>query len=133
VAEVSLSKRERQIMDIIFQLKEASAADVHQRMPDAPTYTSVRTMLKLLEDKGIVHHHQKGKKYIYSPCQSPKREGQSALHRVLNVFFGGSLENAVAAHLSDPESRIDAAELERLRKLIDDAESTPSKSSRKKK
>ena len=124
VNEPALSKRERQIMDVIFRLGEASAADVHERLPEAPSYTAVRTMLRLLEDKGMVVHRQDGRKYIYSPCSSPKSEGRSALHRVLNVFFGGSLEDAIAAHLSDPGMHLDAADLKRLRAVIDDAEET---------
>jgi BlaI family penicillinase repressor len=109
VNEPALSKRERQIMDVIFRLGEASAADVHERLPEAPSYTAVRTMLRLLEDKGMVVHRQ---------------DGRSALHRVLNVFFGGSLEDAIAAHLSDPGMHLDAADLKRLRAVIDDAEET---------
>ena len=121
MVERSLSKRERQIMDVVFQLGEASAADVHARMPDPPTYTAVRTMMRLLEDKGLVQHRQEGRKYIYTPCRSPRSEGRSALNRVLDVFFGGSLEDAVAAHLSDPNMQLDPDDLQRLRTVIDDA------------
>ena len=117
----SLSKRERQIMDVIFRAGDASAADVHEQMPDPPSYTAVRTMLRLLEDKGIVQHRQEGRKYIYSACKSAKTEGRSALHRVLDVFFGGSLEDAMVAHLSDPNMKLDDADLQRLREVIDQA------------
>lgn len=117
----TLSKRERQIMDVIFRAGEASAADVHQQMPDPPSYTAVRTMLRLLEDKGIVQHRQQGRRYIYSACKSAKSEGRSALTRVLDVFFGGSLEDAMAAHLSDPKLKLDDDDLERLREVIEQA------------
>jgi BlaI family transcriptional regulator, penicillinase repressor len=129
--EPTLSKR--QIMDVVFQLGHASAADVHERLPDAPTYTAVRTMLKLLEDKGLVRHHQEGRKYVYAPCHSQKTQGRSALSRVLQVFFGGSLENAIAAHLSDPKAKLDADELERLRALIDQANEKQTKTTRNRK
>ena len=84
-------------------------------------------MLKLLADKGLVQIRQEGRKYIYSPSQSPKQEGRFAFSRVLNVFFGGSLQNAIAAHLSDPKLK-HADDLEQLRAVIDDAESTQRKS-----
>ena len=122
VAEKVLSKRERQIMDIVFRLGKASASEVHEHMPEPPTYTAVRTMLRLLEDKGLVQHHQDGRKYIYSPCSSQKSAGRSALHRVLNVFFGGSLQDAIAAHLSDPHLQLEPSDLARLRTVIDDAD-----------
>ena len=122
MTEISLSKRERQMMDIVFRLEEASAADVQQALPDAPGYTAVRTMLKLLEGKGLLQHRQEGKKYIYSPCKSPKTAGRSALSRVLEVFFSGSLEDAIAAHLNDPKMKLDAEDFERLRAVIDSAD-----------
>lgn len=131
MTETALSKRERQIMDVVFELGEASAADVHERLPEAPTYTAVRTMLRLLEGKGLVQHEQQGKKYIYSPCQSPKREGRSALQRVVQVFFGGSLEDALAAHLSDPGMNLNVDQLKRLRAVIDEAQETDSKPKRR--
>lgn len=122
MAETVLSKRERQIMDIVFRLGKASASAVHELMPEPPTYTAVRTMLRLLEDKGLVQHHQDGRKYIYSPCSSQKSAGRSALHRVLNVFFGGSLQDAIAAHLSDPTLQLEPSDLAQLRAVIDDAD-----------
>lgn len=132
MAEPALSRRERQIMDIVFQLGRASAAEIHERLPDPPTYTAVRTMLRLLEEKGLLRHWQEGRRYIYAPCRSPQTEGRSAMNRVLNVFFGGSLEDAVAAHLSDPGLQLDAEDFERLRAVIDEADSA-AKSQRKRK
>ena len=132
MAETVLSKRERQIMDIVFRLGKASASEVHELMPEPPTYTAVRTMLRLLEDKGLVQHYQDGRKYIYSPCSSPKSAGRSAFHRVLNVFFGGSLQDAVAAHLSDPNMQLEPGDLERLRAVIDAADSGQRKTAKPK-
>lgn len=122
LAETALSKRERQIMDIVFQAGEISAAEVHARLPDAPTYTAVRTMMRVLEEKSLLQHRIDGRKYIYSPRKSPAAAGRSAMKRVLDVFFGGSLEDAVAAHLNDPGMRLDAKDLARLRDVIDEAE-----------
>lgn len=122
LTEKALSKRERQIMDIVFQAGEVSASEVHAQLPDAPTYTAVRTMMRLLEDKGLLRHRVDGRKFIYSTRKSPAVAGRSAMKRVLEVFFGGSLENAVAAHLNDPGMRLDAHDLDRLRDVIDEAE-----------
>ena len=118
----TLSRRERQIMDVLFQMSEASAADVQKEMDDAPSYTAVRTHLRILEEKGQVTHREEGRRYIYRPKGSPKKAGRGALSRVLNVFFGGSLENALAAHLGDSKNKLSKNEIGRLRKIIDDAE-----------
>jgi len=121
VSSQGLSRRERQLMDTVFQAGEASAAEVLGRLPDPPTYTAVRTMLRILEHKGLLQHRVDGRRYIYSPRRPPHVEGSSAFQRVLRVFFGGSLEQALAAHLSDPNIHLDLAEAERLRGLIDQA------------
>ena len=117
-----LSRRERQIMDVLFQLNEASAADVQKEMKDAPSYTTVRTLLRILEEKGQITHREEGRRYIYRPKGSPKKAGRGALRRVLNVFFGSSLEDALAAHLGDAKNKLSKDEIDRLRKIIDDAE-----------
>lgn len=132
VAETALSKRERQIMDVVFQAGEASAADVHAGLADAPSYTAVRTMLRLLEDKGLLQHRQDGRRYIYSPCSSPTAEGRSAMKRVLDVFFGGSLEDALAAHLNDPSMQLSPEALARLRAVVEGAETKKSRRKSKK-
>lgn len=119
-----LSRRERQIMDVLFEAREASASDVHARLPDPPSYTAVRTMLRILEKKGWVGHREEGRRYIYRPRRSPAREGRSALRRVLKIFYGGSLQQALAAHLSDPHKRPSEEELQRIRELIDEAEAS---------
>lgn len=127
VAENALSKRERQIMDIVFQAGEVSAAEVHAKLPDPPTYTAVRTMMRVLEEKGLLRHRSEGRRYIYSPRKSTTVAGRSAMRRVLDVFFDGSLEDAVAAHLNDPRMQLDGADLARLRTVIEDAEQAAKK------
>jgi BlaI family transcriptional regulator, penicillinase repressor len=113
-----LSRRERQIMDAVYARGEASAAEVHGDLPDAPGQTAVRTMLRILEEKGHLKHRQEGLKYIYRPSRPRGRAGRSALKKVLRTFFDGSLEKAVAAHLSDPAAELSPSELERLAELI---------------
>jgi predicted transcriptional regulator len=117
-----LSRRERQIMDVVYARGEASALEVHADLPDAPSKTAVRTLLRILEEKGQLKHRQDGMKYIYRPSRPRGRAGRSALRRVLDVFFDGSLEKAVAAHLADPSAALASAELERLADLIRQAQ-----------
>jgi predicted transcriptional regulator len=117
-----LSKRERQIMDVIYARGEATVAQVMEGIPDPPMRGALRTLLRILEKKGHVTHRKEGREFIYRPMQNRGKAGRSALGRVLDVFFGGSLENAVAAHLSDPRSaRLTAEELRRLSDLIEKA------------
>jgi predicted transcriptional regulator len=116
-----LSRRERQIMDIIFARGQATANDVLAGLPDPPTRTAVRTLLRILEQKGHLKHRQEGREFIYAPTRPRKKEGQSAFRRVVRIFFGGSLEKAVAAHLADPGSELSAEELKRLQDLIEQA------------
>ena len=113
-----LSRRERQIMDIIYTLGEASATQVLTGMSDPPSRTAVRTLLRILEEKGHLRHHKKGREFIYQPIRPRVSAGQSALQRVLHTFFDGSLEKAVAIHLSDPKSSFPDDELKRLATLI---------------
>ena len=117
----SLSRRERQIMDIVYARGEASALEVHGDLPDAPSKTAVRTLLRILEAKGHLKHRAVGVKYIYRPSRPRGRAGRSALRRVLQTFFDGSLEKAVAAHLGDPAADLSDAELERLSEIIREA------------
>ena len=119
-SEQSLSRRERQVMDVLFQAGEATAAEVHRGLPDPPSYSAVRTMLRILEDKGCVEHRTEGRRYVYWPRRSTQLEGRSALARVLRVFFAGSLEQALVAHFSDPRTRLSDGELHRMRALIEE-------------
>ena len=116
-----LSRRERQIMDIVYTRGEASATHVLNDMPDPPSRASVRTMLRILEDKGHLRHHKNGREFIYQPTRPRQRAGQSALRRVLSTFFDNSLEQAVAAHLSDSAADLSTDQLDRLANLIRNA------------
>lgn len=117
-SEMDLSRRERQIMDIVFARGQASVNEVYGDMPDPPTRMSVRTLLRILEDKGLLKHRIAGRQFIYAPTHPRKRVGRSALRRVLRTFFDGSLEQAVAAHLTDHGANLSANELKRLGDLI---------------
>ena len=113
-----LSRRERQILDIVYARGEATAVQVVADMADPPSRTAVRTLLRILEEKGHLKHRQDGKAYVYRPRRARAQAGQSALRRVLQTFFGGSLEQAVAAHLADEQANLSADELQRMLNLI---------------
>lgn len=117
-ADEHLSRRERQIMDVVYTRGAASAADVHAALPDAPSRTAVRTLLRILEEKGHLRHRQQGLTYVYEPTRPRGHAGLSALQRVLQTFYDGSLEKAVAAHLSDESTPLSTEELARLAQLI---------------
>ena len=116
-----LSRRERQMMDIVYARGEASATVVLGDLPDPPSRISVRTILRILEEKGHLKHTKQGREFIYRPTRPRKRAGASALRRVLKTFFDGSLEQAVATHLADARTDVSPTELERLARLIRDA------------
>src|SRR5688572_2587261 len=101
-----LSRRERQIMEVIYTREEATATDVLDNLSDAPTRTSVRTLLRILEEKGHLKHKKRGREFVYYPRRQRERAGQSAFQRLLQTFFDGSLEKAIAAHLADPSAEI---------------------------
>lgn len=113
-----LSRRERQIMDIVFAKGEATAADVHAALPDAPSYSSVRTLLRILEDKGHLRHREDGPRYAYLPTESREKASRSALRRIVKTFFDGSLSGAVAALVDAEGGKISAEELKRLEAII---------------
>ena len=119
--ESGLSRRERQMMDIIFAQGGATAVEVLERLPDPPSRTAVRTLLRILEEKGHLKHVQRGREFVYQPTQPRLRAGRSAFQRVLQTFFDGSLEQAVAAHLADSSANLSAEELKRLAGLIHQA------------
>ena len=116
-----LSRRERQIMNVIYARGEASASEVWEALPDRPSRTAVRTLLRILEEKGRLGHRKRGREFIYRPTRPRTRAGRSALLGVLETFFDGSLEKAVAAHLADPGVKLSPEELERLARLVRDA------------
>ena len=113
------SRRESQIMDIVYELGEVSAADVHDRLPDPPSYSAVRATLRILEDKGHLSHKQEGQRYLFMPTVPAEQARESALKRVVRTFFGGSPENAMAALLDLDDEELDPEALTRLADLID--------------
>lgn len=116
-----LSRRERQIMDAIFALGEAPVPAIREAIPDPPSVNAVRTLLQILEDKGHVKRRKEGRQFLFSPKQSRQRAGQRAFDHVLDTFFEGSIETAVAAHFVGKKGKLDGATYERLRALIDSA------------
>jgi predicted transcriptional regulator len=116
-----LSRREREIMDVIYARGSATALEVVQAIPAPPTKTAIRTLLRILEDKGFVKHVQQGREYVYQPTRPRLRAGRSAFQRVLRTFFDGSLEKAVAAYLGDSAANLSADEIQRLTDLLHEA------------
>jgi predicted transcriptional regulator len=108
-------------MDAVHQLGEASVAEVRGQLADPPSYSSVRTMLRLLEEKGFLRHRAVGTKYVYRPTEAPAKTRRSALQHLLNTFFGGSPGDAMAAVLDMSGDKISPEELDRLARLIDEA------------
>ena len=115
-----LSRRERQIMDVIFRLGRASVAEVREEIPDAPSYSAVRALMGVLEEKGELTHVREGPRYVYSPTTPRDEARTSALRRVLTTFFDGSPTEAMAA-LVDMADDASEEELQRLERLIREA------------
>jgi len=115
---IFLSRREAQIMDIIYKLGEAGVADVLKKLPDPPGYNSIRVLLTILEKKGYLTHKKEGQRYIYVPTEVPAKAKRSALDHVTKTFFDGSAPKVVSALL---DSKITEAELSELSKLIEQA------------
>jgi len=113
-----LSRRERQIMDVIYRLGRATAAEVMDNLPDPPGYSAVRALLRVLEEKGHLKHQQDGPRYVFEPTVPRELARQSALRQIVSTFFDGSAEQAVAALLDLPAARLSAAELDRLAGII---------------
>ena len=116
-----LSRRERQAMDVVYALGRASAAEVLERLPDPPSYSSVRSMLRLLEEKGCLRHEQEGPRYVYLPTVPREQARQSALEHLLSTFFDGSTEDAVAALLDLESARIEPDAVRRIVSMIEKA------------
>lgn len=117
----SLGARERQIMDAVHQLGEGSVAEVRELLPDAPGYSSVRTMMRLLEEKGFLKHRQDGIRYVYRSALHLERERKSALRHLLDTFFRGAPSDAMAAMLDLNSGELSSEDLDRLAGLIDEA------------
>jgi len=114
----ALSRRERQIMEVIYARGSATAAEVRAALPDAPGYSSVRTLLALLEEKGQLTHTKDGRRYVYRPTVSPEKARRSALARVVQTFFGGSVSAAVATLIDVEPGSLSEDELARLREIV---------------
>jgi len=115
------SRRERQILDILYQRGQATAAEVQAALPEPPSYSAVRALLRILEEKGHVRHQHDGPRYVYVPTVARDNAQRSALKHVLQTFFDGSAEQAISALLDENSSRLSSAELDRLARLIDGA------------
>ena len=113
-----LSRRERQIMDILFRRGRATAAEVMEELPGEPGYSTVRTQLRVLEDKGHVRHEDDGVRFVYSPAVARHAARKSALKHVIDTFFDGSPEKAMAALLGGEASKLSAEQLERIADMI---------------
>jgi len=116
-----LSRRERQIMDILYQRGKASASEVREAMGDAPSYSAVRAMLRVLEDKGHARHQAEGLKYVYVPTVPRDKAKRSAVKHLLDTFFAGSPEQIVAALLDVSATRLTRDELDRMGEMIEKA------------
>jgi len=116
-----LSRRERQIMDFLYQKGRATAAEVQANIPDPPGYSAVRAMLRVLEEKGHARHEQDGPRYVYLPRVARDRAKRQALRHVVRTFFDGSAEQAMAALLDDRSAKLSDEDLDRLARLIDRA------------
>lgn len=116
-----LSRREREIMEILYAAEGLTAAEVRERMPDPPGYSAVRTQLRILEEKGHIRHEERGPRYVFSPVVSRAKARKSALKALVQTFFDGSPEQAVAALIDESRAKLGAAELDRLAALIDEA------------
>jgi predicted transcriptional regulator len=113
-----LTRRERQIMDILFRRGRATAAEVLEELPGQTSYSTVRTQLRVLEDKGHVRHEEEGLRYVYTPAVARTAARRSALRHLVDTFFEGSTEKAVAALLGGEGSRLTDEELDRITELV---------------
>lgn len=116
-----LARRERQIMDVIFQLGEATVGEVLERLPDPPSYSSVRTIIRKIESKGLLTHRQDGKRYVYRAKQSRETASRTALQKLMDVFFSGSAPDTVAAIMDVSAKTLDPEDLDRISKIIEQA------------
>ncbi len=119
--EQQLSRRERQIMEIVYQRGTASVADVIEAMDEPPSYSAVRTIMNLMVDKGFLKYKGEGRKYVYFPAVARDKASRSALKNVLETFFSGSVAQAVVSLINANKDKMSDEELDRLAKLIDEA------------
>jgi BlaI family penicillinase repressor len=117
----SLSRRERQILDILYERGRATAAEVQAGLPDPPSYSTIRALLRVLEEKGHVQHQSAGQRYVFSPKVPRERARRTALKRLLQTFFNDSVGEAVATLLNVSEAKLTRQELDRIEALIEQA------------
>ena len=120
-SEPQLSRREREIMDVLHAKGEASAADVLAALPEPPSYSAVRALLRIMEEKGFLKHRQEGTRYIYLPGVSKENAQRSALKRVVATFFEGSVAQTMAALLEHSDTQLPESELGKLEEMIKQA------------
>jgi predicted transcriptional regulator len=114
----NLSRREREIMDGLYALGRATTAQVRERMADPPGYSAVRALLRILEEKGHVRHEEDGPRYVYLPIVTAKRAQRTAVAHLVQTFFQGSAERALAALIESSDTKLDEAEIARIERLI---------------
>ncbi|MCX6590680.1 MAG: BlaI/MecI/CopY family transcriptional regulator [Acidobacteria bacterium] len=117
----ALSRRERQILDILYQRTRATAHEVREALPGSPSYSTARALLRILEEKGHVRHVEEEGRYVYLPAVSRGSAGQSALQHLVQTFFDGSAAQVMAALLDRGSTQLPAEELDRLAKLVEEA------------
>jgi predicted transcriptional regulator len=115
---VVLTRRERQIMDVLYRRGRATASEVRHALPATPSYSTVRTQLRVLEEKGHVRHEDVGLRYVYTPAVPRHAAGRSALRHLVDTFFDGSAAKVVAAVLGGEATRVSDAELERIAEIV---------------
>jgi BlaI family transcriptional regulator, penicillinase repressor len=120
-SQPALSPREREIMDILYRLERATAAEVMNDLSGKPHYSTVRTQLRILEGKGYVRHEEENLKYVYLPAVARHEVGQSALRQLIDAFYDGSTENVVAALLGVEGSKLSQKKLDRIAEMIEKA------------
>src|SRR5260370_31821703 len=121
LAGAKLRRRERQVLDVLYQARRATCAEVKKTMTAPPSYSAVRTFLRILEEKELVRHEQDGARYVYIPTVERERASRSALRHVLNTFFEGSVTQAISALLDEDSKHLSEEDWQRLRMMIENA------------
>ena len=121
LAAAQLSRRERQVLDVLYRARRATCAEVQKTMTDPPSYSAVRTFLRILEEKELVRHEEDGARYVYIPTVERARASRSALRHVLKTFFGGSVTQAISALLDEDSKHLSERDWQRLSVMIEEA------------
>lgn len=121
LAAAQLSRRERQVLDVLYRARRATCAEVQKTMTDPPSYSAVRTFLRILEEKQLVRHEEDGARYVYIPTVERERASRSALRHVLNTFFEGSVTQAISALLDEDSKHLSEKDWQRLSVMIEEA------------